>query len=851
MKDGQLWRGEAWGRNNEACYGSPPPPTPPPRGTLRCPPTTFTIHQPPLPSTNHHYHPPTTITIHQPPLPSTNHHYHPPTTITIHQPPLPSTNHHYHPPTTITIHQPPLPSTNHHYHPPTTITIHQPPLPSTNHHYLITSSFTPSTTNHHYLITSSFTPSTNHHYLITSSFTPSTNNHHYLITSSFTPSTTNHHYLITSSFTPSTNNHHYLFTSSFTPSTNHHYLITSCVFYPTGEGVAHRAIFDKSVQVKQLSVVEAHGILLLRVDKVYFPAFHILHPPPTYSTPHRHTQPPTVILLLSHTPPPTVILLLSHTPPPPTYSTSSHILFLLPHSPPPSTYSSSSLHILLFLLPHSPPPYTYSSSSLHILLFLPPHTPLPPSTYSSSSLHIPHPPRRDGKIHVFRLSDFECEDDHMRTKSELKEHRLERTKGCHMYAISRPGGSHLRMVVGVGKKVLVLQWRHSAAWTAWCPASDTDTVEGFQFIREIALAETPTIITLVDSPIVSSAGGLTDNKICIGYKHQWDLLNERTGEVTKLHHVDASKVNLVTAIDIYEDDEAELLLCYNNTCHFQKLTEECSNEFDFHWNSVPEAIVCAFPYILAFTQDSIEIRLIINGNLVQTMDMPRLAFITSKSDIFFATTAPESFTLKRERVKVDRLERDPSLSPPPSPHGKEYTVLDRDAVKPFRIYRIPFRCLTGSSTCERRCPTPSTPLHPPVLGDGEDCIGGDAGSREGGSSSRGGMHLRVSDQRYASRSCTASPTHNPSPPGPFPTYTPSPSSSPPVNHPPPQGSPSHQAAYQKPRNRTNSLTVDSAGSLLNHHHHPGRPHLIHSHSQHHQPQHHHHHHHHHHHSPVK
>lgn len=35
----------------------------------------------------------------------------------------------------------------------------------------------------------------------------------------------------------------------------------------------------------------------------------------------------------------------------------------------------------------------------------------------------------------------------------------------------------------MGRKLLVLQWRHSAAWTAWCPASDTDTVEGFQFIR--------------------------------------------------------------------------------------------------------------------------------------------------------------------------------------------------------------------------------------------------------------------------------------------------------------------------------------------------------------------------------
>ncbi|XP_050726126.1 GTPase-activating Rap/Ran-GAP domain-like protein 3 isoform X6 [Eriocheir sinensis] len=499
------------------------------------------------------------------------------------------------------------------------------------------------------------------------------------------------------------------------------------VFLVEGEGVAHRPIFDKSVQVKQLSVVEAHGILLLREQR-----------------------------------------------------------------------------------------------------------------------------GRDGKMHVFRLSDFEGEDERVRGKVDLKEHRLEKTKGCHLYAISRPGGSHLRMVVAAGRKLLILQWRHSAAWTAWCPASDTDTVEGFLFLREVSVAEPPSIITLVDSPLVSSAGGLTDNKICIGYKHQWDLVSERSGEVTKLHHVDASKVNLVAALDIYEDDEAELLLCYNNTCHFQKLSEECSNEFDFHWNSVPEAIVCAFPYILAFTQDSIEIRLIINGNLVQTMVMPRLAFITSKSDIFFATTAPESFTMKRERVKVDRLERDPSLSPPPSPHGKEHTVLDRDAVKPFRIYRIPFRCLTGTTTCERRCPTPSTPLHPPVLGAGEEGEVGE-GAGEGGGG-RAGMHLRVADQRYTSRSCTASPTHHPSPPTPFPGCPPSPSSSPGLSGPPnTSGSPTHHLHHlhgpQKPRDRTNSLTVDSAGSLLHHHHHHhhhlGRPHLFHSHShshQHHSPPHHHHHH---------
>jgi len=43
--------------------------------------------------------------------------------------------------------------------------------------------------------------------------------------------------------------------------------------------------------------------------------------------------------------------------------------------------------------------------------------------------------------------------------------------------------------------------------------------------------------------------------------------------------------------------------------------------------------VCAFPYVMAFTADTIEIRLIVNGNLVHTMSMPDLTLISSKVDI--------------------------------------------------------------------------------------------------------------------------------------------------------------------------------------------------------------------------
>jgi hypothetical protein len=67
---------------------------------------------------------------------------------------------------------------------------------------------------------------------------------------------------------------------------------------------------------------------------------------------------------------------------------------------------------------------------------------------------------------------------------------------------------------------------------------------------------------------------------------------------------------------------------------------------------------------LAFTADSIEVRLVINGNLIQAMVMPRLSLITSKSDVFFATTAPEFFSLRGTRMDHK------DSSPPSSPHCK-------------------------------------------------------------------------------------------------------------------------------------------------------------------------------------
>lgn len=84
---------------------------------------------------------------------------------------------------------------------------------------------------------------------------------------------------------------------------------------------------------------------------------------------------------------------------------------------------------------------------------------------------------KESNVHVFRLSELEGdllasmdlndddeEDDNLensahlsspgptsktpaaKNRSQVKERKLERTRGCNLYSITRPGGSHLRMV---------------------------------------------------------------------------------------------------------------------------------------------------------------------------------------------------------------------------------------------------------------------------------------------------------------------------------------------------------------------------------------------------------------------
>ena len=54
-------------------------------------------------------------------------------------------------------------------------------------------------------------------------------------------------------------------------------------------------------------------------------------------------------------------------------------------------------------------------------------------------------------------------------------------------------------------------------------------------------------------------------------------------------------------------------------------------------------VVPAFPYIIAFSSDTIEVRSTINCNLLQILNLPRLSLIAMKDDIYFTTTKMVSF----------------------------------------------------------------------------------------------------------------------------------------------------------------------------------------------------------------
>ena len=53
-------------------------------------------------------------------------------------------------------------------------------------------------------------------------------------------------------------------------------------------------------------------------------------------------------------------------------------------------------------------------------------------------------------------------------------------------------------------------------------------------------------------------------------------------------------------------------------------------EYAFQWNSEPNFVLCIFPYVIGFASQCIEIRLLVNGNLVNSITMSNIKIVASK-----------------------------------------------------------------------------------------------------------------------------------------------------------------------------------------------------------------------------
>ncbi|XP_075415215.1 GTPase-activating Rap/Ran-GAP domain-like protein 3 [Tenrec ecaudatus] len=331
---------------------------------------------------------------------------------------------------------------------------------------------------------------------------------------------------------------------------------------------------------------------------------------------------------------------------------------------------------------------------------------------------------KDARLFVFRLSTVQKGlggNQAVKSKCDCRENKLEKTKGCHLYAINTHHSRELRIVVAIRNKLLLITRKHKPSGISSIPLLSPlseSPVEEFQYIREICLSDSPMVMTLVDGPAEES-----DNLICVAYRHQFDVVNESTGEAFRLHHVEANRVNFVAAIDVYEDGEAGLLLCYNYSCIYKKvcpfnggsfLVQPSASDFQFCWNQAPDAVVCAFPYLLAFTSDSMEIRLAVNGNLVHTAVVPQLQLVASRSDMYFTAAAAVT-----EVSSGGSSQAASAHNSPQTPPGRDPPVLPcslgEGEIQSKTLYRIPLRNLVGRSI-ERplKSPLVSKVITPPT-----------------------------------------------------------------------------------------------------------------------------------------
>ncbi|VDP99101.1 unnamed protein product [Trichobilharzia regenti] len=91
-----------------------------------------------------------------------------------------------------------------------------------------------------------------------------------------------------------------------------------------------------------------------------------------------------------------------------------------------------------------------------------------------------------------------------------------------------------------------------------------EKTKGSQLFTEVHLIEPVQTLSFVE--------GIPGGRLCVGYRNQFILVDEKNKETIQLFRTEGSRNQVVSALELWADEEHELLLCFTRTCHFQKLS---------------------------------------------------------------------------------------------------------------------------------------------------------------------------------------------------------------------------------------------------------------------------------------
>ncbi|KAF8566414.1 hypothetical protein P879_03157 [Paragonimus westermani] len=176
---------------------------------------------------------------------------------------------------------------------------------------------------------------------------------------------------------------------------------------------------------------------------------------------------------------------------------------------------------------------------------------------------------RESRIAVLHLLNHDF--GQILDRQQLKKHSLDKTKGCYRFALSKSTIQPLKIAAVVHKRILIYQWQmitgHSLS--SWNQIMQLNTLDSLQLIREVPIFDPLQTLTFIE--------GIPGGRLCIGHRNQFDLIDERNREIIQLYRTESSRNQVVSAHELWEEEEPELLLCFSRTCQLQKIASLSSS----------------------------------------------------------------------------------------------------------------------------------------------------------------------------------------------------------------------------------------------------------------------------------